>query len=198
MTSAWLTLTLCATIVGMAIIGDHFPSANFVFASNIVCSTLPRCDGTEGDDVIRASINGNDISGNGGDDIIYGERGNDIIRGGAGDDTIWGWEGNDNLNGDSGNDKIDGHYGNDYINGGDDNDNIAGGSGDDDMGGMGGADRLYGGTGNDIVVANDFVSQRDFVADYVDCGLGNDSYDIRSSDKDYKLPNCEFGTDLDS
>ncbi|WP_411877746.1 cadherin-like domain-containing protein [Polaromonas sp. YR568] len=125
--------------------------------------------GTEGKDVLSASIMNSDLFGLGGDDYLKGNEGNDWLFGGDGKDTLYGTLGNDmlyggngddflsdesgenKLYGDAGNDTLIGGSGNDELNGGGDNDTIYGGNGNDLLRGDSGNDLLYGGAGDDTL-----------------------------------------------
>ena len=90
--------------------------------------------GTEGNDNIRGTGEGDKLYGQGGDDSINGEGGNDIIYGG------------------DGNDRLEGSSGNDILYGGEGRDTLVGGSGENILYGESGDDSLYGDNGNDILI----------------------------------------------
>lgn len=77
-------------------------------------------------------------------------------------------------------------------------DDIAGAAGSDDLYGdyyiigwrLAGTDKIYGGAGDDNIHANS-GPERDFNADYVDCGSGLDGAMVRTSDGDFAKSNCE-------
>lgn len=62
--------------------------------------------GTNKDDVIIGSVDGDRIDGRGGDDTICGRGGGDDIEGGRGDDIIYGGPGGDTIHGDPGDDLL--------------------------------------------------------------------------------------------
>ncbi|AYF85838.1 MULTISPECIES: peroxidase family protein [unclassified Pseudomonas] len=99
--------------------------------------------GTDGDDVMIASIGDDTIWGDGGRDRIEGGDGNDLIRAGDGDDIITDRGGDDNIQGDGGNDVIHGGNGINLLLGGFGNDFIV--SGED-------ATEIFGGVGNDFIL----------------------------------------------
>lgn len=102
------------------------------------------CDiiGTEGDDVLRGTSDGDVICGLGGDDTLFGAGGRDRLIGGDGDDYLVGGPGPDVLRGGAGNDSLAGGAGRDVL---------WGGPGNDLLRGAAGPDTLYGGPGGDIV-----------------------------------------------
>ncbi|UCO99811.1 heme peroxidase [Metapseudomonas lalkuanensis] len=99
--------------------------------------------GTNGDDVMIASIGDDTIWGDAGNDRIEGGDGNDLIRAGDGDDIITDRGGDDNIQGDGGNDVIHGGNGINLILGGFGNDFIV--SGEDST-------EIFGGVGNDFIL----------------------------------------------
>ncbi|WAG80596.1 heme peroxidase [Metapseudomonas furukawaii] len=98
--------------------------------------------GTEGDDIMIASIGDDTLWGDGGNDRMEGGDGVDQLRGGAGDDIITDMGGDDNIQGDDGNDVIHGGNGFNLILGGHGNDFII--TGED-------VSETFGGTGNDFI-----------------------------------------------
>jgi Ca2+-binding RTX toxin-like protein len=107
-------------------------------------STIPRIDGTTGDDKLTGTYKNEDIYGLAGNDTIYGNGGKDRIFGDLGDDKI---DGGMIWNATSGAWVAD--YMGDYISGGDGNDTLSGSGGSDYLGGDNGNDTLYGDGGND-------------------------------------------------
>ena len=96
--------------------------------------------GTEGNDTIRATGDGEMVLGRGGDDnitgtsgkdYIIGDGGDDTIRGGGNDDFIYGGDGDDRVYGEGGDDFIRGDGGDDFMIGGSGSDTLDGGAGDD-------------------------------------------------------------------
>ena len=96
--------------------------------------------GTDVQDVLHGTIDG---------DAIYGYGGNDYLNGGDGDDTIYGGDGIDRLRGNDGDDTLYGGSGSNSLTGGDGDDTLYGGSDRDSLSGGYGNDVLYGGSGND-------------------------------------------------
>jgi hypothetical protein len=96
--------------------------------------------GTNGDDTLNGTDDGEVFFGFGGNDTIFGRGGKDVAFGGRGDDLIFGGKGKDHLFGLSGNDAVVGEG---------DKDDLFGGSGRDLL--LGGADKdvMFGGPGND-------------------------------------------------
>ncbi|WPC06763.1 peroxidase family protein [Pseudomonas benzenivorans] len=88
--------------------------------------------GTDGDDILIASI---------GDDTLYGDGGNDRLEGG---------HGNDDIDGGDGDDIITDMGGDDVLKGGDGNDVIHGGPGEN---------LIIAGRGNDFIVTGEDVSE---------------------------------------
>ncbi|MDH4581494.1 heme peroxidase, partial [Pseudomonas sp. BN415] len=98
--------------------------------------------GTDGNDILIASIGDDTLWGDGGNDRIEGGDGVDSLNGGAGDDIITDMGGDDNIKGDDGNDVIHGGNGFNLILGGAGNDFII--TGED-------VSETFGGTGNDFI-----------------------------------------------
>ncbi|OWJ90115.1 heme peroxidase [Pseudomonas sp. A46] len=98
--------------------------------------------GTDGDDIMIASIGDDTLWGDAGNDRMEGGDGVDQLRGGAGDDIITDMGGDDNIQGDDGNDVIHGGNGFNLILGGHGNDFII--TGED-------VSETFGGTGNDFI-----------------------------------------------
>lgn len=116
--------------------------------------------GSDDDDVLTGSDNGDQIGGYDGDDIIdagdgdddaHGADGDDTLRGGAGNDSVHGDDGNDDINGGIGDDSLMGHNDDDVLRGGEGNDSLQGSDGDDQLFGDEGDDALQGGLGNDTL-----------------------------------------------
>jgi Ca2+-binding RTX toxin-like protein len=99
--------------------------------------------GTDGDDIMVASIGDDTLWGDGGNDRLEGGDGNDHIEAGAGDDIITDKGGDDILKGGDGNDVIHGGNGFNLIIGGAGNDFIITGEDVSDT---------FGGTGNDFIL----------------------------------------------
>jgi Ca2+-binding RTX toxin-like protein len=110
------------------------------------------------------------LVGGGENDVLIGDSGPNSINGAEGCDTIQGGGGDDKLVGDSGETR---DCADDRLEGGDGNDSLRGGDG---------ADALFGGIGDDV------FSSRDDEAEDIDCGDGNDSGRVDTSDR---LTGCE-------
>ncbi|MBE9095882.1 DUF4347 domain-containing protein [Tychonema sp. LEGE 07203] len=155
-----------------------------------------RFDGTNGNDTILGSINGDEINGFDGSDLLAGLRGNDNIYGGLNSDfpvgpnidsdLLFGNEDNDYINGVAGDDLIFAGENDDVVYGGKDNDIIFGDKGSDTLIGDEGNDTIYGGTlnpldgdltGNDLLfglAGDDFLSGEEN-QDTIAGGDGNDT-----------------------
>ncbi len=107
--------------------------------------------GTEGDDILRGSVNGEDLVDFEGDDTLYGAAGDDHLNAQAGDDDLFGGDGNDRLYGGTDDDELYGGPGVDELHGGDGWDWLEGDAGDDLLYGGDGGDDLYGRAGNDTL-----------------------------------------------
>ena len=101
--------------------------------------------GTEGNDILIASI---------GDDTLWGDGGNDRLEGGDGNDNIEGGDGHDIITDRGGDDVLKGNGGNDVIQGGNGFNLIIAGSGNDFI--ITGEDvsETFGGTGNDFILGS--------------------------------------------
>lgn len=138
-----------------------------------------KIKGTNGNDLMLASDNGDHMVGKKGDDCMIGGAGNDMLKGRMGNDQIYGNGGDDTLRGNKGMDIIYGGEGNDKLFGGKDNDFLYGNEGDDTLRGHKGSDTLYGGIGNDKLFAgkdNDFLYGNEG-DDLLDGKKGNDTCD---------------------
>jgi Ca2+-binding RTX toxin-like protein len=128
--------------------------------------------GTEGDETLFGTSEGNYIVALNGSNTVYGGDGSDFISGGNASDILYGEAGNDSILTFAGDDLVYAGSGNDYVEmygtgnhviygeDGDDTFNIGtgsgnkrlyGGAGNDDLEGSSGADILDGGVGNDIL-----------------------------------------------
>ena len=135
--------------------------------------------GTEGNDDIVGSNDGNVINGLGGDDSLFGQDGADEVSGGAGNDLVNGGNGADGLYGGVGNDALSGGWGNDRLFGQDGNDNMWAGGGDDLAEGGNGSDNIWGGFGKDTLsggLGDDKLYGQD-AGDNIWGGAGNDTLD---------------------
>ncbi len=102
--------------------------------------------GTDGADVMIASIGDDTLFGDGGNDKLEGGFGNDIINAGDGDDIITDAGGDDNIKAGAGNDVVHAGPGLDLVMGNDGQDFIFLGT---DMG-----SEVFAGTGNDFIYGN--------------------------------------------
>jgi hypothetical protein len=124
--------------------------------------------------MIITGSNGNDtINGTNQGDTISTGNGNDTVNGGSGNDVITGGNGNDVLNGGGGNDLIIGGNGNDTLNGGSGSDILIAGNGNDTLDGGSGSDLLTAGGGNDILIYR--ASENVGSVDVYDGGDGQDT-----------------------
>ncbi|MGQ0674409.1 MAG: peroxidase family protein [Hyphomicrobium sp.] len=91
--------------------------------------------------------------------VLGGTEGDDILIASIGDDTVWGDGGNDRIEGGDGVDMLVGGAGNDIITdlGGDDN--LQGGDGDDVLHAGNGFNLLIGGAGNDVIITGEDTSE---------------------------------------
>jgi Ca2+-binding RTX toxin-like protein len=101
--------------------------------------------GTDGNDILIASI---------GDDTLYGDAGNDRLDGGAGNDDIQGGAGDDILTDLGGDDVIKGGEGNDVIHGGQGLNLIIAGPGNDFIVTGEDANETFAGPGNDFILGS--------------------------------------------
>jgi Ca2+-binding RTX toxin-like protein len=123
---------------------------------------------------IIIGTNGNDtINGTSQGDIILVSNGNDTVNAGSGNDIVTGGNGNDIINGGAGSDIIDGANGNDTIDGGDGSDILSGGNGNDTIDGGSGSDIVLGGNGNDILIYR--AANNVNAYDIYDGGAGQDT-----------------------
>ncbi|WP_017324270.1 choice-of-anchor I family protein [Synechococcus sp. PCC 7336] len=131
---------------------------NLSFREDTVLPSLAVLIGTDGDDILQGTADGDSIFGLAGDDIIkgragddelFGADGDDFLKGDSGNDTLLGGAGDDDLKAGQGDDDLQGGGGNDDLFGRAGDDTLVGGEGDDDLFGGGGADTLEGGGGND-------------------------------------------------
>ncbi|WBA82176.1 calcium-binding protein [Endozoicomonas sp. GU-1] len=85
-------------------------SSEFFSVDQIIMKTML---GTEGNDVIQANKQDNEIHSLAGNDRLDGYAGNDTLDGGAGQDTLYGGDGHDDLTGGLGDDQLFGGVGDD-------------------------------------------------------------------------------------
>ncbi len=114
--------------------------------------------GSEGDDILIASLGDDTLWGDGGDDRLEGGDGNDNLLGGAGDDIITDRGGDDIIRAGDGNDVVHGGnglnliiagFGNDFVISGEDASEIFGGAGNDFILGTRGNEAQFGNEGDD-------------------------------------------------
>lgn len=130
-------------------IDELIASGNYTVFDNRDGSLGSKVKGTNGNDLMIASDNGDTLIGKQGDDCMIGGSGDDTLKGKSGNDEMYGNDGNDLIRGNMGDDIIYGNSGNDELHGGQDSDIINGGLGDDILRGKKGSDTLNGGEGND-------------------------------------------------
>jgi len=135
--------------------------------------------GTDGDDILIASIGDDTVWGDGGNDRIDGGDGVDQIRGGAGDDIITDLGGDDNLQGGDGNDAIHGGNGVDLIIGGFGNDFIVTGEDGDESFGGPGSDFFLGDEADEMVFGNE---GDDWIEGGMADGSAGENFDTRGLD----------------
>ncbi|MBP6012568.1 MAG: heme peroxidase [Alphaproteobacteria bacterium] len=160
--------------------------------------------GTEGDDILIASIGDDTLWGDGGNDRLEGGYGNDNIRGGAGDDILTDIGGDDNIQGGDGNDVIHGGngvnlliggFGNDFIVTGEDSSEAIGGQGNDFILGTKADEQNMGNEGDDWIEGgtSDGAPGDNFDPLGLDRVIGNDIF-IGAGEND-KF-NAEGGDDI--
>jgi Ca2+-binding RTX toxin-like protein len=131
--------------------------------------------------VVQTGTDGNDrLSGTNDGDTQYGLDGDDWLVGHGGPDNQYGGRGRDTLLGDGGQD-------NQY--GGQGGDRVRGGSGRDEQHLGQSADRAFGGPGNDYIQAEDEGGTGTGGNDFVDCGAG--THDFAERDPGDTVVNCE-------
>lgn len=112
------------------------------------------------------------IIGTDGDNFLDGTQEGDVVTALSGNDNIRGLGGADDVNGNVGNDIINGNQGNDTLHGGSSNDTMFGGLDQDILWGDRGTDLLYGGLGNDVFVLDNrdtagfVLAEADCIADF--------------------------------
>ncbi|UTW07475.1 peroxidase family protein [Pseudomonas benzenivorans] len=135
--------------------------------------------GTNGNDILIASI---------GDDTLHGDEGNDRLEGGDGNDIIFGGAGDDIMTDQGGEDNMQGGDGHDAIHGGNSIDLILGGFGNDFIVTGEDADEAFGGPGNDFIlgdIADEFIFGNEG-DDWLELGMADgssgDNFDVRGLD----------------
>ena len=126
-----------------------FAGIDDALAANLSCKKANQ-SGTNGNDVLIATLIG---------ETINGKAGNDVITGSSGDDRLCGQGGNDILNG------LDGD---DFLKGGDGNDILTGDALDPPTIS---ADTYQCGEGIDVIIENDGVLGNDTILDPEECEL---------------------------
>jgi Ca2+-binding RTX toxin-like protein len=148
-------------------------------------ASVPKLDGTSGDDTLTGTevpeaifgLAGNDTaSGGGGNDCVNGDQGKDRLKGGPGKDIVKGGAGKDRVAGGGGKDKLKGNAGKDQLKGGGGADRLSGAGGKDRLNGGGGKDRLKGGPGKDVLKGGGGK-------DRINCGGGKDKVTAQAKDK---------------
>ncbi|MDF1661729.1 MAG: calcium-binding protein [Planctomycetota bacterium] len=170
--------------------GSNSSSSNNTVASGTQTFFFP-ITGTNGNDVLNGSPNGeqlngmdgNDIlNGNGGDDFLIGGNGDDVLNGGDGDDALTGGPGADVLNGGAGNDTA-GYAGS--ANSVAVNLNLAtaqsGGDAEGDL--LTSIENVFGSSGDDTITGNagDNIIRGGPGADTLNGGTGTDTLDYNGS-----------------
>ena len=96
----------------------------------------------------------------GGDHVVLGgTEGNDILIASIGDDTIWGDGGNDRLEGGDGNDMVEAGAGHDIITDRGGDNVLKGNDGNNVIQGGNGFNLIIGGAGNDFIITGEDVSE---------------------------------------
>jgi Ca2+-binding RTX toxin-like protein len=128
-------------------------ASGIALAADVNCVPGVRCVGTNDTDWITGTNGPDDIDANGRSDDVFAGGGADKVSGGNGKDVIHG-------DGDSVALAAD--------------DRIRGDDDDDELIGYGGADNLSGGNGDDHINASERALGQPAVADFIDCGRGDD------------------------
>ena len=154
--------------------GSGTDQINFLSAPTPVFVDLSAGTARGGGDMGSGSarlINIEDVFGGDGGDRITGSSLSNVLSGSFGNDVIKGLGGNDTLDGGVGSDRLVGGAGDDFL--------LAGDHADLDDGA---GDTLEGGDGNDWLAAhadsNLATVGPDRYVDYLNGGLGNDTYDV--------------------
>ena len=153
-------IDFAATFCQDLTIDELISSGNYTVFDNRDGSLGSVVKGTNGDDLMIASNDGDTLIGKKGDDCMIGGSGDDTLKGRMGNDEMYGNDGDDLIRGNQGDDVIYGDSGNDELHGGKDSDILNGGLGDDILRGKKGSDTLNGGLGNDSLFGgkdNDFL-----------------------------------------
>jgi Ca2+-binding RTX toxin-like protein len=156
--------------------GSGTDQINFISASTPVFVDLSAGTARGGGDMGAGSatvINIEDVFGGDGGDRITGSSFANFLSGSFGNDVIKGLGGNDRLDGGAGRDRLVGGAGNDILVAGDRADFIFSDGGGDTLEGGDGNDRLAAHTDSNLATVGP-----DPYSDYLNGGLGNDTYDV--------------------
>ena len=148
-----------------------------------------KIDSSSSGDCVVAGEGNDHVRSESGDDVILGGGGNDKIESGSGNDRVWGGGGNDNIDTGSGDDLVYGEEGEDHIDGGSGNDTLYGGSENDTLRGGQGNDNLYGEGGNDNMQGN---SGDDLLDGGIDQDVLNGNSGTDDCDNGETLISCEL------
>jgi Ca2+-binding RTX toxin-like protein len=132
--------------------------------------------GGQGDDNIQGNRGDDQIFGQGGNNRIHGNQGNDYISAGDGNNKIWGGQGADTIIAGNGNNQIHGNQADDTITSRSGDDKIWGGQGADNINAGDGNNRIHGNQAGDAITSgegNDWI-HAGAGDDVVDAGAGND------------------------
>jgi Ca2+-binding RTX toxin-like protein len=162
--------------------------------------------GTEGNDVLIASIGDDTLYGDGGNDNLEGGFGNDIINGGDGDDIIRDMGGDDNIKAGAGNDVVHAGPGLDLVMGNDGQDfiflgtdmgsEVFAGRGNDFIYGNKNAERILGNEGNDWIETGTFDGAPGDNFDEIFAHDGIDGHDVFLGDGGFDEFIGEGGDDI--
>lgn len=177
--------------------GDGTDTVNYSKRTNPLTVTVGNglFDDGETDEFDLIDFDVETINGGAGNDVMTGNTFANTLNGGLGDDQLHGGTGDDTLNGGDGADTLSGDGGNDALNGGLGDDELRGYAGNDTMYGGDGADILIGGTGLDLYFGeggDDFMTNRDGIAETIECGDGVDSAQNDGASEIYN--SCEIIT----
>jgi len=162
--------------------------------------------GTDGDNILIASIGDDTLFGDGGNDRLEGGFGNDIINGGDGDDIIVDSGGDDNIKAGLGNDVVHagpgldlvmGNAGQDFIFLGTDmGSEVFAGEGNDFIYGNKNAERILGNEGNDWIETGTFDGAPGDNFDEIYARDGVDGHDVFLGDGGFDEFIAEGGDDI--
>ena len=142
---------LVPTIGVTAVVGAPEPDPHWANAGG-AGTEAPACSavGTDGNDAIRGTANGDVLCAFDGNDRVLGLGGGDVLAGGPGNDDLVGGSGKDEISGAGHDDRIDAGKGDDDVDAGSGHDVLSGAAGKDDLDGGGDRDRIDGGAGDDV------------------------------------------------